>query len=101
MDGGAIRQAVLNLLLNACAASPVGGRVRSEASMSDGALRFVISDEGPGLPASLLRDLLTSPDQHALPEGPGTRRMDLRPSDRAAGRHRRWWSGDRTGALAS
>jgi signal transduction histidine kinase len=68
VDGGAIRQAVLNLLLNACAASPVGGRVRFEASMSDGALRFLISDEGPGLPEPLA-DLLARPDQNALPEG--------------------------------
>jgi signal transduction histidine kinase len=67
VDGGAIRQAVLNLLLNACVASPVGGRVRFEASMSVGALRFVISDDGPGLPGPFA-ELLTSPAQSTLPE---------------------------------
>jgi signal transduction histidine kinase len=67
VDGGAIRQAVLNLLLNACVASPVGGRVRFEASRSVGALRFVISDDGPGLPEPFV-ELLTSPAQGSLPE---------------------------------
>ena len=64
VDGGAIRQALLNLLLNACVASPVGGRVRLEASMSVGALRFVISDDGPDCPNLLWNCSPVQPKAH-------------------------------------
>ena len=53
IDGPAVRQITLNLLLNACAASPFGGAVAVEASCSDGALRIAVSDEGPGLPQDM------------------------------------------------
>lgn len=53
IDGPAVRQIVLNLLLNACAASPVGGFVEVEAAPVDDALRITVSDEGPGLPVEL------------------------------------------------
>jgi signal transduction histidine kinase len=53
IDGPAVRQITLNLLLNACAASPLGGLVTVTASCSDGTLRIAVSDEGPGLPEDM------------------------------------------------
>jgi signal transduction histidine kinase len=46
---GAIRQAVLNLLLNACQASPPGGCVQFDAIRTDSALVIRVTDEGHGL----------------------------------------------------
>jgi hypothetical protein len=46
-----VRQIALNLLLNACAASPPGGRVTVRAGIAGGVLTLVVADEGPGLPA--------------------------------------------------
>jgi signal transduction histidine kinase len=57
---GPVRQAVLNLLLNACAASPAGGRIRVEAKRSDGRLELSVSDHGPGMPPGSA-DILTAP----------------------------------------
>jgi signal transduction histidine kinase len=65
INGSVVRQITLNLLLNACAASPVGGLVTVIASCSDGALRIVVADEGPGLP----KDMAALLDQ-AAPETP-------------------------------
>jgi signal transduction histidine kinase len=50
INGPAVRQITLNLLLNACAASPPGGRVTVTATCSDATLRISVADEGPGLP---------------------------------------------------
>jgi signal transduction histidine kinase len=50
IDGSAVRQITLNLLLNACAASPADGTVGVDASCTDGMLRVTVSDDGPGLP---------------------------------------------------
>jgi signal transduction histidine kinase len=64
VDGGAVRQAVLNLLLNACAASPLQAAVSVTADLHEGALVIEIADRGPGLPAdiaALLRDLPADP----------------------------------------
>lgn len=63
VDGGAIRQMTLNLLLNACRASPPGGPVTMTAHATDRDLRVTIQDEGPGmLPemAALLRGKSTA-----------------------------------------
>ena len=70
IDGPAVRQITLNLLLNACAASPFGGAVAVEASCSDGALRIAVSDEGPGLPQDMAA-LLTSAGRIAAPSREG------------------------------
>jgi signal transduction histidine kinase len=53
VDGAAIRQITLNLLLNACAASPLGGRVSVAGWCCDGTLQIAVSDEGSGLPAEI------------------------------------------------
>ncbi|MBU0723373.1 MAG: HAMP domain-containing histidine kinase [Alphaproteobacteria bacterium] len=45
----AVRQVLLNLLLNACAASPPGGKVTLEAFTSGPNLVCIVSDEGSGM----------------------------------------------------
>ncbi len=54
LGSGGVRQVLLNLLLNACAATPAGGRVGLLAQVEDDELLCEVSDEGPGLdPAHL------------------------------------------------
>jgi signal transduction histidine kinase len=53
INGPAVRQITLNLLLNACAASPLGGHVTVTTSGSDGTLRIAVADQGPGLPEDM------------------------------------------------
>jgi signal transduction histidine kinase len=53
INGPAVRQITLNLLLNACAASPIEGLVTVSASCSDEALRITVGDQGPGLPEDM------------------------------------------------
>lgn len=50
VNGHAVQQATLNLLLNACAASPVGATIGLEAGEGSGGLRIVVRDQGSGLP---------------------------------------------------
>lgn len=53
---GAVRQVLLNLLLNACAATPHGGTVEFRARREGASLICEIADEGPGLgPAEAAR----------------------------------------------
>jgi signal transduction histidine kinase len=64
IDGPAVRQIMLNLLLNACAASPDGGRVAVTVSHCNGELQIAIADRGPGLPeemAALLHQDASAP----------------------------------------
>ncbi|WP_439580423.1 ATP-binding protein [Elioraea sp.] len=68
LDRTMVRQIALNLLLNACAASPPGGCVRLEARVAAGAFALTVRDDGPGLPAAA-RALLAAPD--APPPGGG------------------------------
>ena len=70
INGPAVRQITLNLLLNACAASPDGGLVAVSVSHSAGKLRIAVADRGPGLPrgmAALLHQDAVAP----LPETKG------------------------------
>lgn len=61
VDAPPLRQAALNLLLNAVAASPPGGRVGLEAEVQpDGALLIAVEDEGAGLPAGARQRLLAA-----------------------------------------
>jgi signal transduction histidine kinase len=56
-----VRQVALNLLLNACAASPPGGRVRFRVGVAKERLDMVVADEGPGLPADARAALAGAP----------------------------------------
>jgi len=59
--GGPIRQAALNLLLNASAATPEGGTISLTAESSPALLTIEIGDEGSGMqPATA--DILVGPD---------------------------------------
>ncbi|GBD42133.1 Sporulation kinase D [bacterium HR39] len=67
---GSLRQALLNLLLNACRAAPVGGRVRFSARPDDDRLVLEVADDGAGLPDSLEPALLR-PDEAVPRRGQG------------------------------
>jgi signal transduction histidine kinase len=58
VDAQRVRQIALNLLINACAASPPGGTVRLAVSLEPDALALAVVDEGPGLPDAC-RETLT------------------------------------------
>jgi signal transduction histidine kinase len=62
VDGAAVRQVALNLLLNACAASPDGGIIEFDARLDGRDLSITVGDRGPGLPADIAR-LLRDPTQ--------------------------------------
>lgn len=72
LDGSAVRQIALNLLLNACAAAPEGGCVGFAARLEGAALRIEVSDSGPGLPEAV-RALYERPAlaSHPPPGGVG------------------------------
>jgi CheY-like chemotaxis protein len=63
-------QVLTNLLLNALAASPPNGRVRLEVSGDHGAVRFRVSDEGPGV-EPVLRDSIFEARVSKRPGGTG------------------------------
>jgi signal transduction histidine kinase len=67
IDSAGVRQITLNLLLNACAASPPGGIVTVSASCSNGMLRIAVADEGPGLPKDMTPLLNRAASETALP----------------------------------
>jgi signal transduction histidine kinase len=73
IDGPAVRQITLNLLLNACAASPDGGLVAVTASHRAGKLRIVVTDRGPGLP----NDMATLLHQDAPTPSPESKGLGL------------------------
>lgn len=50
IPGGPVRQAVLNLLLNASAATPEAGAIGLSVERSAGHVKIMVSDEGPGMP---------------------------------------------------
>ena len=59
-SSGRIKQAVLNLLINARQAMPSGGRVTvSAASDDDGNLRLAVEDTGPGVSADIREDIFS------------------------------------------
>jgi signal transduction histidine kinase len=62
-----VRQATLNLLLNACAACPSGGKVSFRAAVESDALVVEVCDDGPGLPPALADYLVADEERDALP----------------------------------
>jgi two-component system NtrC family sensor kinase len=48
-DAGQLRQAVVNLVLNACDATPSGGRIRLATRADDGGALIEVSDTGAGI----------------------------------------------------
>lgn len=50
VPAAAVRDIALNLLLNACATSPEGGKIKFFAGQKDNTLKLVIADEGTGIP---------------------------------------------------
>jgi signal transduction histidine kinase len=67
LAAGSVRQATLNLLLNACAASPPGGKVDLLAKVKNEALVVEIADAGPGLPSALAAYLVGEGEAATLP----------------------------------
>lgn len=66
-----IRQVILNLLLNAIAATPPRGGVSLEATVEDDSLRIVVRDQGDGMPTWAVAALTDStpfppPDRSGL-----------------------------------
>lgn len=56
-DEGLLRQALFNLLLNACQAVDAGGSVSISASRHGETLSLHIRDDGPGIPAEKREDV--------------------------------------------
>jgi signal transduction histidine kinase len=67
-DGSILRQVTLNLLLNACAASPPGGIIYFSAEFAHEGVAVRIRDNGPGLP-QVVRTLFEDPK--LAPQVPG------------------------------
>ncbi len=49
-DFGEIRQAIVNLAMNACEAMGASGRLRVATRLRDGAVEIEVADTGPGIP---------------------------------------------------
>ena len=53
VDHDLVKQAVLNVVVNAIQAMPNGGRLRFESSASEDTAEIRVSDTGPGIPPEL------------------------------------------------
>jgi signal transduction histidine kinase len=92
-----VRSAALNLLLNACAASPDGGSIVFKASSANNILEIIVEDQGGGLPDKIRTYLRTGSTNGSPPENIGGLGLwmvkryvaecggRLEPSDRAPG----------------
>jgi signal transduction histidine kinase len=70
LDTEKIRQVLVNLLQNALQASPEGGEVRLSADCDGRAVKFVVEDQGVGIPAANL-DRIFQPFFTTKPQGTG------------------------------
>lgn len=68
VDASPVRQIVLNLLLNACQATPESGTVILRASVSQDELTVAVGDQGPGLPPAALEALASGASGEHAPE---------------------------------
>ena len=68
VDASPVRQIILNLLLNACHASPEGATVTFRAAMDKGVINISVSDEGPGLPPAALEAIAAGSSGELAPE---------------------------------
>ena len=66
---GIVRQATLNLLLNACAATPLSGKVQLLANRTHESLSMTVTDEGPGLSPEHIDFLGRPAGQHQPADG--------------------------------
>ncbi len=63
---GSIRQATLNLLINACAATSAGGLVQLRAQAHGNSLIIDVGDDGPGIPKTMADFLVSASDETPL-----------------------------------
>lgn len=70
VPASAVRQIVLNLLLNACAATPAGGAVAVEAKVEAGRFVVTVADTGGGMSPEA-RDVLVGPEGAVAPSTGG------------------------------
>lgn len=70
LDPALIEQVLVNLLVNACEASPAGAPVALRVQAADSTLTFVVSDRGPGLTPEQ-RERLFHPFFTTKPHGNG------------------------------
>lgn len=68
IDASPVRQIVLNVLLNACQASPEGGTVTFRAAVTEGALVVSVADQGPGLPEAAIEAISAGASGEHAPE---------------------------------
>lgn len=71
LRGGPVRQAVLNLLLNASTVTPEGGVLSLKANSSGDRLNIEIGDQGPGIPPDIAGILVDSDPGPAVRAGRG------------------------------
>jgi PAS domain S-box-containing protein len=83
LDYDKVKQAVLNLVLNALEAMPEGGELALTASAVDGELRIEVSDTGPGIAPEVRRDLF-KPYVSTKARGSG---MGLALAEKVIGQH--------------
>lgn len=69
-DGDKLRQAFLNIVLNALQATPAGGSVTIAATHRDDACEVRFTDTGPGIPAEV-RERIFEPFFTTKPDGTG------------------------------
>ena len=82
-----VRQVVLNLLLNACQATPAGGEVSFETTVEDAHFVAIVADTGPGL-SDTARDVLGGQrDQAVSASGSGLGLWMVRRLVKEGGRH--------------
>ena len=97
-DATAVRQVVLNLLLNAVAASPPRSTVSLSARQVEGRLTIAVADQGEGLPATVA-SMLAEIDPAAPTGGKGLGLLDGDSGRTTSARnHSARGGGDRHGA---